>query len=309
MSTSEVGAAEPGFRIASSVAETLDALAAGATVVAGGTDLVVGARQGKDPLPAFLVAIDRLDELNEVQPLSGGLRIGSIVNHATLMTDRAVVDNYTAIADGAALVGSPATRNTGTLGGNVMNGSPAMDTGSPLVVLGAAAELQSVNGTRLVPVLDLWTGPGATSATPDELCTAVVLPERPDRSGSAYVRLEYRRAMEIAVVGAAASVTLADDGSIVDAAVALTAVAPTITAVANTDQLIGRLVDGQTLGLVADLASAHATPISDLRAGDAYRRHTVGVMAKRAVDAAARRATGENITVPVNRAFGVGAAL
>ena len=223
------------------------------------------------------------------------------------MSDAAITSSYTAIADGAALVGSPATRNTGTIGGNVMNGSPAMDTGAPLAVLDAQVELQSVSGTRLVPVLELWVGPGATSATSDELCTAVVLPSRPERSGSAYVRLEYRRAMEIAVVGAAASIALNADGTIAELSVALTAVAPTITAVTTVDQLVGRTVDDETLGQVAELASSQSTPISDLRAGDAYRRHTVGVMAKRAVEAAARRANGEELAVPVNRAIGIGA--
>ncbi len=304
----DMASTEQTFQIAESVDEALRAIAAGARPIAGGTDLVVGSRQGKESLPPALVAIDRLAELATVQSVAGGLRVGAVVNHATLMTHPDIVANYTGIADGAALVGSPATRNTGTLGGNVMNGSPAMDTGAPLAVLDARVELQSGAGTRLVPVLDLWTGPGTTSAAPDELCTAVILPERPERSASAYVRLEYRRAMEIAVVGAAAAVTLDDDGTIADIAVALTAVAPTVTAVAAVEELVGAAVDQDLLDNVAELASAHATPISDLRAGDTYRRHTVGVMAKRAVAAAAARARGEHIAVPVNRSLGIGAA-
>lgn len=294
------------FTIAATVDEALAALAGGARPVAGGSDLVVGARHGKSPLPTDLVAIDRIDGLRTIQQTDAGLRVGALVSHATLMTDAAVVGGYTGLADAAALVGSPATRHVGTLGGNVMNASPAMDTGAPLLVLEATAELRSVDGTREVPVGELWTGPGRTVATADELCTALVIPTRPDRSGSAYVRLEYRRAMEIAVVGAAASVVLDDDGSIGSLAVALSAVAPTIVSV-DVSSLTGRVVDDALLSEVADLASERATPISDLRASDRYRRHTVGVMARRAVEAAARRARGEHIAVPVNRAFGIGA--
>ncbi|TDT15217.1 carbon-monoxide dehydrogenase medium subunit/xanthine dehydrogenase FAD-binding subunit [Ilumatobacter fluminis] len=294
------------FTIAATVDEALAALAAGARPVAGGSDLVVGARHGKSPLPTDLVAIDRIDGLRTIEQTDAGLRVGALVSHATLMTDAAVVGGYTGLADAAALVGSPATRHVGTLGGNVMNASPAMDTGAPLLVLEATAELRSVDGTREVPVGELWTGPGRTVATADELCTALVIPTRPDRSGSAYVRLEYRRAMEIAVVGAAASVVLDDDGSIGSLVVALSAVAPTIVSV-DVSSLTGRVVDDALLSEVADLASERATPISDLRASDRYRRHTVGVMARRAVEAAARRARGEHITVPVNRAFGIGA--
>ncbi|HEY7626359.1 MAG TPA: FAD binding domain-containing protein [Ilumatobacteraceae bacterium] len=296
------------FTIATSVDEALAALAAGARPVAGGSDLVVGARQGKAPLPESVVAIDRVDALGGIETTPAGVRLGALVTHAELEVDETIVGAYTALADASALVGSPATRNVGTLGGNVMNASPAMDTGAPLLVLGAAVELRSVGGTRRVPIGELWTGPGRTSATGDELCTAIHLPTQPERSGSAYVRLEYRRAMEIAVVGAAASVALDADGALTAVAVALTAVAPTIVAVDDVAGLIGRHVDEGLLAEIASMASARAVPISDLRASDQYRRHCIGVMARRAVDAAARRATGESIAVPVNRSVGIGAA-
>ncbi len=294
------------FQIAGSIEDALSAMATGARPVAGGTDLVVGARQGKSPLPSNLVAVDRIVELSTIEQNAEGVIVGAGVTHATLMTDPLITSGYTALADAAALVGSPATRNVGTLGGNVMNGSPAMDTGAPLIVLGAMIDLRSQGGSRRVAPSKLWTGPGSTSASDDELCVAVALPKRSERSGSAYVRLEYRRAMEIAVVGAAASVELNDEGVIEQVAIALTAVAPTIVALEGLTDLVGRRVDEDVLAAVAAIASSQAQPISDLRAGADYRAHTVGVMARRAVDAAARRAAGETIEVPVNRAEGVG---
>ncbi|MEY2401142.1 MAG: aerobic carbon-monoxide dehydrogenase medium subunit [Ilumatobacteraceae bacterium] len=296
------------FSIATTLDEALAAVAAGAQPVAGGSDLVVGARQGKKPLPDSVVAIDRIESLGHIEVSSDGVRIGALVTHAKLEIDTTIVDRYTALADASALVGSPSTRNVGTLGGNVMNASPAMDTGAPLVVLGAEVELQTNTGSRRIPITDLWTAPGSTSAEPGELCVAIHLPARPPSSGSAYVRLEYRRAMEIAVVGAAASVELDSDGAIKGVSIALTAVAPTIIAVSGTDVLLGRQADDSALAEVATLASDQAVPISDLRASDAYRRHCVGVMARRAVDAAVRRARGESIAVPVNRSLGIGAA-
>ncbi len=296
------------FTIATTVDEALVALGAGARPIAGGTDLVVGARHGKAALPADLVAIDRIDELGGVELDSAGVRVGALMSHAELVTDPVIVGSYTAIADASALVGSPSTRHVGTLGGNVMNGSPAMDTGAPLTVLGATAELRSVNGSRTVSLDELWAGPGRTTADPGELLVALHLPPAQDRSGSAYVRLEYRRAMEIAVVGAAAAVTLAADGTIASAAVALAAVAPTILSVDGVDEALVGCVPADAGPVAAALASEQAAPISDLRASDRYRRHCIGVMAKRAVDAAARRADGESIAVPVNRSLGIGAA-
>ena len=296
------------FTIARTLDEALAALAAGARPIAGGTDLVVGARQGKTPLPSSLVAIDRLDELSTIETTDGGVRIGATVSHARLMTDPIIVREYTALADSAALVGSPSTRNVGTLGGNVMNASPAMDTGAPLMVLGAVVQLQSAQGSRVVALSDLWTGPGQTTAAAVEMCVGVDLPPRPAHSGSAYVRLEYRRAMEIAVVGAAASVTLSEDGTIATGSVALSAVAPTIIEVGNASAVMTGEDPEAAAVAIAAAASETATPISDLRASGAYRRHTVGVMAARAVIAAARRASGDEVGVPVNRTVGVGAA-
>jgi CO/xanthine dehydrogenase FAD-binding subunit len=292
--------------IADSLDQALAAVASGARPIAGGTDLVVGARQGTAPLPDSLVAIDRLSQLKGVRPGGDDVRIGAAVTHAELMTDTTVVGSYTALADAAALVGSPSTRNVGTLGGNVMNASPAMDTGAPLLVLDATVELMTSSGRREIPLSELWVAPGVTSAAPYELCVALRLPRPAERHGSAYVRLEYRRAMEIAVVGAAASVSLDDDGSVVTCRLALTAVAPTIV------EVNGLAVEGSTAtdaGIAAAAAArATARPISDLRASNTYRSHMVGVMARRAVGAAAGRAAGETISVPVNRSIGIGAS-
>jgi CO/xanthine dehydrogenase FAD-binding subunit len=292
------------FLIATTVDEALRALAGGARPVAGGSDLVVGARHGKAPLPEHLVAIDRIESLREVHHTSDGLIIGALVNHHTIESHAFIASRFAALADGSGLVGSPATRNVGTIGGNVMNASPAMDTGSPLIVLGAEVELQSLHSSRRVPIGQLWTGPGRTIAAPDELCVAIHIAHPPAGSASAYVRLEYRRAMEIAIVGAAASVTLAADGSVASLRVALTAVAPTIIEVTG---LVGGSIDHVVTAARA-AASEQARPISDLRASDDYRRHTVGVMAGRAVQAAARRAGGESVPSPLNRTVGIGAS-
>ena len=126
--------------------EALAALAEGARPVAGGTDLVVGARQGKAPLPDALVAIHRIDALRGIAESGGGLRLGALVTHEQLVADPVVRERYTAVADASAIVGSHATRHIGTIGGNVMNASPAMETGGPLICLGAVALLRVAVG-------------------------------------------------------------------------------------------------------------------------------------------------------------------
>jgi CO/xanthine dehydrogenase FAD-binding subunit len=298
------------FTTAFSLEQALDALAGGARPIAGGSDLVVGARQGKTALPDSVVAIDRVAGLDRIELDGAGLTMGALVTHAAIVRNRVIQSSYTALADGSALVGSAATRNVGTLGGNIMNASPAMDTGAPLVVLGAIVELRSARGSREVAIADLWTGPGRTSAARDELLTGVRIPAPGPRSGSAYVRLEYRRSMEIAVVGAAALVTLGADGAIEACRIALTAVAPTIVRSPGAEAAItGKRSSEEVLGALAGAAGADAAPISDLRGSARYRRHTVGVMARRAVEVAIARASGKSVSVPANRAIGIGVPL
>lgn len=119
------------FTIARTVDEALAAMATGARPIAGGTDLVVGARHGKEALPTELVAIDRLDELKSIVTTKDGVSIGALVTHHDIETHPLLSTSYAGLADGSALVGSPSTRHIGTLGGNIMNASPAMDTGAP----------------------------------------------------------------------------------------------------------------------------------------------------------------------------------
>ncbi len=287
------------FATASTVDEALEALAGGARAVAGGTDLVVGARQGKAPLPESLVAIHRVAELRGIAD-QGALEIGPLVTHAELAAHPTVRARFTAIADASAIVGSHATRAHGTLGGNLMNASPAMETGGPLVCLGATVVLRSVAGSRTVPVAELLTGPGQTVARGDELLVSIGVPEPVQGTGSAYVRLEYRRQMEIAVVGATAVLTL--EGKMVsDARIAITALAPTIRRVPEAEAaLTGAAVSAETVAAAAAAVAAASIPISDVRASERYRRAMAEVIARRAIETAVARAGGTDVAIPAS---------
>ena len=291
------------FTSASSVDDALSAMAGGARPVAGGTDLVVGARQGKAQLPDAIVAIDRIDGLRAIDASDGGLRLGTLVTHGDLVANDDVRTRYTAIADASAIVGSHATRAQGTIGGNVMNASPAMDTGAPLLCFGATATLRSLSGERAVGLAELWTGPGQTSARPDELLVSLEMPVPAAGTGSSYVRLEYRRQMEIAVVGAAVVVVL-DGDRISDARVAITALAPTIRRIPEAEFVLTGSdggVDAVAAGAAA--AAAASSPISDVRGSANYRRAMAEVIARRAIAAALTRAGGGVVPIPASPAL------
>ena len=291
------------FVSAATVDDALAALSGGARPVAGGTDLVVGARQGKAPLPDAIVAIDRIPGFREIEVSDRGLRLGTLVTHGEITVSEEIRARYTALADASAIVGSHATRAQGTIGGNVMNASPAMDTGGPLLCFGATATLRSASGERSVELDELWTGPGSTSARSDELLVAIDVPAPPAGTGSSYVRLEYRRQMEIAVVGATAVVTV-DGDRIVDARVAITALTPTIRRVPQAESALADSDGGEGAVEAAGAAAAAAsTPISDVRGSAEYRRAMAAVIANRAITAALTRARGGSVPIPASPAL------
>ena len=285
---------------AGSVDEAVKALADGARPVAGGTDIVVGARQGKKPLPDAIVGIHGIDALRGISAAGAGLRLGALATHEELESHAVVRERFTGLADASAIVGSRATRANGTIGGNVMNASPAMDTGAPLICLGASVVLQGPGGNRSVAIEDLFTGPGTTIASPDELLIAIDLPAPAPGTGSAYVRLEYRRQMEIAIVGAGAAVTI-EGGKVTAARVAITALAPTIHRItAAEDALIGTDGGRAAAKTAGDAAAAGSAPISDVRGSADYRRAMAAVIARRAIEAAIARAGGADIGIPAS---------
>jgi len=279
------------FTTANSLDDALAALAAGARPVAGGTDLVVADRSGKAPMPDSVVAIHRIADLHGIDVAAdGSLRLGALATHGDVAAHEDVRSRFTALADACAIVGSHATRAQGTIGGNLMNASPAMETGGPFVCLGAAATLQSGSEPREVDVEDLWTGPGETVAREDELLVSVHVPAPAPGTGSAYIRLEYRRQMEIAIVGATAAVTIAG-GTITHARVAMTALSPTIRRVPEAEGALEGSDGGEAaVESAAAAVGAAARPISDVRGSADYRRAMASVIARRTIEQALRRA-------------------
>ena len=279
--------------------DALTAAAAGHRPVAGGTDLVVGTRQGKWTLPPDLVAIDRIAELRGIAETADGLRIGATTSHAELAANPAIRERWTAIADAASIVGSPATRHLGTLGGNVANASPAAETSGPLLCFDASVELRSTSGSRRVLLTELFSGPGRTSIASNELIVAIEVPELAG-AGSCYVRLEFRRQMEIAVVGATAVVRL-EGGVIREARIAITALAPTVRRVAAAESaLVGTDGGPEAAAEAGRLAAEAATPISDVRASLDYRKAMAAVVVRRAVTGAIARARGDSVAIPAS---------
>ncbi len=294
----------PTYLAPTTIKDAAAALAGGARVVAGGTDLVVGSRQGKWRMPDHLVSILGIEELRGIRSTAGGgLWLGALVSHGEMTADDRIRRHFTALADASAIVGSHATRNVGTLGGNLANASPAAETSGPVLCLGGSVTLESSTGRRVVSLDDFFTGPGRTVARPDELLVGVELPAPAAGTGSCYARLEYRRQMEIAVVGATVVVTLSG-GRVTAARVAITALAPTIRRVPAAEAALIGSDGGREAAEAAGRAAAEASqPIDDVRAPAEYRRAMAAVITRRVVQAAVARARGEAVAIPASAAL------
>jgi len=265
-----------------------------AQVLAGGTDLVVHARGGRSDLPSALVHLGQIAALRTISvDDSGALHLGSMVSHHAIERSALVQRGWTALCDASAIVGSPGTRHVGTIGGNLCNGSPAMETGGPVLAYDASVRLVGPQGERTLALKDFFLGPGRTARADQEVLAEVIVPALAGsgaRSGSAYLRLEFRKAMEIAIAGVTAALVLDASGAITDCRLALTAVAPVIVRAPEAEvALRGQMPTAEVLAKAGALAAAASSPIDDVRAPAEYRRAMIAVYAVRALRLALER--------------------
>ena len=275
-----------------SVDEAVSALAGGgeSQPFAGGTDLLVQMRSVA-PREQKLVDIKRIAELASIALDSSGLRLGAAVSCWEVSQHKGLREAFPGLVEAAELIGSVQIQNRATVGGNLCNASPAADTVPALIAIGAECVIAGSSGRRTLSVTDFVTGPGTTVLGADELLVELVVPAIAARTADAYLRFIPRGEMDIAVVGAAVSLTLSADGTCTAASVALGAVGPTaFSAPAAADALVGTSLDETALERAAAAARAAANPIDDKRGTVTYRRTIAGVLTRRATQIAATRA-------------------
>ncbi len=168
-----------------------------AKLIAGGTDLVIGLRNGGQN-PRLIIDVAGIEELRKIEEKGGTISIGGAVTHSEIASSPLINKWAKVLADAASEIGSPQIRNLGTIGGNIVNASPAADTLPPLMVLNAMGKLVSKEGERQVPVYRLFKGPYETNLKPQELLIEVTFPRLPRGTRSSFLRLARRDAVAIA---------------------------------------------------------------------------------------------------------------
>ena len=277
---------------ARSVADARQLLAAhpGAKVLAGGHSLVPLLKLRLAAPPA-VVDIGRVPELRGITRSGDAIRIGALTTHAELAASSELRGAAAALAEAAAVVGDPAVRNRGTIGGNVAHADPASDLPTVLVALGARMIVAGAQGERTIDADQFFTGIMTTALGDDEILQAIDVPAAARGQGSAYEKFAHP-ASRYAVVGAAALLTI-QKGICTAARVALGGLLPHARRAPSVERaLIGKPSNAETIAAAAELAASDlgGDVTGDLFASAEYRAAMAPVYIKRALATAVARA-------------------
>lgn len=261
-----------------------------ARIVAGATDLILeierGVRHGIDTL-VDITRVPGLDRI--VLDEDETIHLGPMVTHNHCVASKIIRERALPLAQAAWEVGAPQIRNRGTIAGNLITASPANDTITPLMALGATVSLRSVRGTRTVPLSEFYTGVRQTMMKEDEILVDIAFPAMQGHQRGVFVKLGLRKAQAISVVNTAVLLTLdqapnkgSKEARILNAVVTLGSIAPTIIHAREAeDFLTGRSLDEKTVEEAAELAARASKPIDDVRSSARYRREMVRVCVSR----------------------------
>ena len=277
---------------AASVAEAAELLSKNpdAKILAGGHSLIPVLKL-RLAAPSALIDIGRVEVLRGIECRSGTIRIGALTTHAELAASAELRARAQALAEAAGMIGDPAVRNRGTIGGNVAHADPASDLPQVLSCLGAKFLITGPQGERRLGASEFFEGLMSTALGEDEILTAIELPEAGAGEGSAYAKFAHP-ASRYAVIGAAAKVA-ANNGTCTAASVVLGGLCPApVRAEAVERALVGRSLTDEAIGS-ASRATAESLDddevLGDVYASAGYRKAVAPVWVRRAVTAAASR--------------------
>jgi carbon-monoxide dehydrogenase medium subunit len=282
------GRLEPPVASPRILAHAYDLLAQGGwTPIAGGTDLMVRITGEIGEPPGRLLDIWRLDELRGVELRDGALVIGALTTYTELRRSKAVIDHLPVLAEAAATIGAAQIQNRGTIGGNIVNASPAGDTLPVLLATDARIVVGGTRGERSVAAAEFWTGYRATVRADDELVLRVEVPLPAGRQVR-FRKVGTRRAQAISKVVMALAWTPGVDGTWRDVRVAFGSIAAVPVRVAAVEAALeGAVIDAGVVEHARALVEAAIEPIDDVRSTAAYRRAVSGRILARALHEAA----------------------
>jgi carbon-monoxide dehydrogenase medium subunit len=241
--------------------------------------------------PEAVIDIGRIPELKGISLSDGTVRIGALTTHAEIASSPVIRRHAAALADAASLIGDPAVRNRGTIGGNIAHADPASDLPTVLLALGAHVDTVGVNGERTIPTTEFFQGVMTTALDSTEILTAISFPAQQDGEVSAYSKFSHP-ASRYAVVGAAAALRLAQ-GACVAACITIGGLTPTPTRLPAVEAALrGRTLDNTVILRAAEETASNLGEdlLGDIFASADYRKAVAHIWVRRAIAAAVARA-------------------
>jgi CO/xanthine dehydrogenase FAD-binding subunit len=255
-----------------------------AKIIAGGTDLVIGLRNG-DQRPPFIVDITRIEELRKIEEKNGTVSVGAAVTHSEIASSSLVKKYGKVLSDATSEIGSPQIRNIGTIGGNIINASPAADTVPALIVLDAVGRVASKEGEKEIPLVQLFKGPYETNLKPHEILVQVQFKKLPSGVRSSFVRLARREAMAIARMSVAIILQMEKGKDrIEDIRVSAGSITPTPQRMSDAEAILkGKSPDEGLLKMASRKVSETMIYQSGIRPSTSYKRPVVEALFIRAM--------------------------
>ncbi len=263
----------------------------GAFALAGGTDLLVKLKT-KFVSPSVVVDIKQVPKITSIEESTDGWWIGAATPCAEIVEHESLHRDWPGVVEALSLIGSTQIQGRATLGGNLCNASPAADSVPALIAANGTCIISGQTGEREEPIENIVVSPGATVLKKGEFILGFKLPKPQSGSGDAYLRLIPRSEMDIAVVGAGASVSVDKNKKITSIRISLGAIAPTqVTLNGLEDIFIGKEPNEDSINKLVSIAESACSPIKDKRGTIEYRTKIAGVLAKRTLTIAYERAT------------------
>lgn len=249
-------------------------------ILAGGTDLIVQWRSGVIKLKG-VIDVSSLPELKTISVDDNFVEIGAAVTHSAIISSEAVNKFVPILATACKTIGAIQIQNRGTIGGNIMNASPAGDTLPVLSACNAELYVENLVGGRWISIHDFYTGYRKTSLHKGEMLTRIKFPKIPKDEKVRFYKIGTRRAQAISKVAMCARVKI-DHGGIEDIAIALGSVAPTVVRARGTETLLkGKVITKNLIDHARRSLEDEVHPIDDVRSTASYRRHVCGSLIAR----------------------------
>ncbi|PRR69688.1 FAD binding domain-containing protein [Neomoorella humiferrea] len=263
----------------------LDELGEKGKIVAGSTNVLPDIK-AKKISSCVLVDISNLSELKGVNEVGDKIAIGSLTTINQLLQSNIIAREAQVLWQACRNFADPLVRNRATIGGNIVNASPAADGVIPLLALDATVCIESfANGKKEAPLSEFFKGPGKTILQSGDLVTSVNFPKASGMK-SAFIKFGLRKAMAISLANIGVVLQINED-TITEARIALGALAPTPLRARETENYLrGKQINDEVMAEASQIIKTEIKPISDIRASQAYRQHLTGVLLRRAIKAA-----------------------